>query len=91
MSKTINTGVKLDESLHIRLKALSSVKECSPNWLMKIAIEDYVTREEAYEQEKREDQERWQGYKLSGYAIANDAVNDWLESWGSDHELLCPK
>ncbi|MCX7098969.1 MAG: ribbon-helix-helix protein, CopG family [Methylococcales bacterium] len=91
MPKMINTGVKLDESLHSRLKALSAVKERSPHWLMKAAIEDYVTREEAYEQEKREDQERWQRYKLSGHAITNDAVNNWLESWGSDHELPCPK
>jgi predicted transcriptional regulator len=91
MSKIINTGVKLDENLHTRLKALSAAKERSPHSLMKTAIEDYVTREEAYEQEKSEDQERWKRYKLSGHAITNDVVNSWLESWGSDNELPCPK
>ncbi len=91
MTKTINTGIKLDETLHTRLKVLSTVKERSPHWLMKAAIEDYVAREEIYELEKREDQERWQRYKLSGQAIPNETVNSWLESWGSDHELPCPK
>ncbi|WGS88626.1 ribbon-helix-helix protein, CopG family [Methylomonas sp. UP202] len=91
MSKTINTGVKLDETLHARLKALSTAKERTPHWLMKAAIEQYVEREEAYEREKREDQERWQRYKLTGQAISNEAVDAWLASWGSESELPCPK
>jgi predicted transcriptional regulator len=91
MSKTINTGVKLDETLHARLKALSSAKDRTPHWLMKVAIEEYVNREETYEREKREDMERWQRYKLSGRTIPNEAVDAWLSSWGSDSELPCPK
>ena len=91
MPKTINTGVKLDETLHTRIKNLSTIKERSPHWLMKAAIEEYVAREEAYEQEKRADQERWQRYILSDHAIAKDSVNSWLESWGSDKEFPCPQ
>jgi predicted transcriptional regulator len=91
MSKTINTGIKLDETLHARLKALSSAKERTPHWLMKAAIEQHVDREEAYEKEKREDMERWQRYKLTGHAIPNEAVDAWLSSWGSENELPCPE
>ncbi|MGD0961669.1 MAG: ribbon-helix-helix protein, CopG family [Methylomonas sp.] len=91
MSKTINTGIKLDETLHARLKALSTTKERSPHWLMKAAIEQYVEREELYEREKREDMERWQRYKLTGQAIPNETVEAWLTSWGSESELPCPK
>jgi predicted transcriptional regulator len=91
MSKTINAAVKLDEILHTRLKALSTIKERSPHWLMKAAIEEYVKREETYELEKREDMERWQRYKLTGHAIPHEAVDVWLGSWGSESELPCPK
>jgi predicted transcriptional regulator len=91
MTKTINTGIKLNETLHTRLKALSAVKERTPHWIMKAAIEEYVKREEAYEREKTEDMERWQRYKLTGYAIPHEAVGAWLESWGSESELPCPK
>ena len=90
-SKTINTGVKLDETLHTRLKALSGVKERTKHWLMKTAISEYVEREESYEREKREDMERWERYKLTGHAIPHEAVDAWLSSWGSDSELPCPK
>jgi predicted transcriptional regulator len=91
MSKIINTGVKLDESLHTRLKALGEARQRTPHWLMKAAIEEYVEREEAYEREKREDMERWKRYQLTGHAIPHSAVKEWLDSWGSENELPCPK
>lgn len=90
-SKIINAGVKLDETLHARLKALSAVKKRTPHWLMKAAIEEYVTREETYEREKLEDMERWQRYKMTGHAIPAETVDAWLTSWGSENELPCPK
>ena len=90
-TKTINTGVKLDESLHARLKTLSLAKDRTPHWLMKTAIEEYVAREESYERGKREDMERWERYQISGQAVPNDDVEAWLSSWGSENELPCPK
>jgi predicted transcriptional regulator len=89
--KTINTGVKLDAALHARLKALGALKDRSPHWLMKTAIEDYISREETYEREKREDGERWERYKLNGRGVPNDRVDDWLASLGTNAELPCPK
>lgn len=89
--KTVNTGIKLDETLHARLKALSAIKERTPHWLMKAAIEEYVGREESYEREKLEDMERWQHYKLTGHAIPHETVDAWIASWGTDNELPCPK
>lgn len=90
-SKTISTGIKLDEALHARLKALSQTKDRSPHWLMKAAIEEYVEREEAYERERREDMERWQRYQQTGQTIQHEAVDAWFASWGSESELSCPK
>jgi predicted transcriptional regulator len=58
---------------------------------MKAAIEEYVAREEAYEREKREDQERWERYRVTGHAVPQEAVETWLDSWGSENELPCPK
>lgn len=91
MPKTINTGVKLDETLHARLKALGTLRERTPHWLMRAAIQEYLEREEAYEREKREDMERWQRYRATGHAIPHERVAEWLESIGTDRELPCPK
>jgi len=90
-TKTINTGIKLDETLHIRLKALAAIKDRSPHWLMRSAINEYVAREKAYEREKREDMERWRRYQSTGHSIAHEHVEVWLENIGTDCELPCPK
>lgn len=84
MQKLVNTGIKLDAGLHQRLKALSTVKARSPHWLMKAAIEEYVQREERYEQEKREDLERWERYQLTGRAVSQTQVGAWLNTWGDE-------
>jgi len=42
-------GVKLDDELQVRLKALSERCDRSPHWLMKKAISEYVDRMETYE------------------------------------------
>jgi predicted transcriptional regulator len=86
-----NSAIKLDESLLTRLTALSTLKSRSPQWLVNAAIEDYVTREEAYEREKAEDMLRWQNYQQSGLAVPHSSVAEWLSSWGSGNELPCPK
>lgn len=90
-TKTIHSGIKLDEALHARIKALSQIKDRTPHWLMKAAIEEYVSREERYERERHEDMERWERYQLSGQAIAHHEVEAWLASWGQDNERPCPK
>lgn len=59
---------------------------------------DYLKRENELlrkqierEREKSEDLARWQQYQLTGQAIAHEKVDQWLSSWGSDTELMCPK
>ncbi|MFZ2451040.1 MAG: hypothetical protein WAW36_11020 [Methylovulum miyakonense] len=86
-----NTVVKLDEPLRTRLTALSDLKSRSPQSLVNAAIEEYLTREETYEREKAEDSQRWQKFQQSGHAVPHSSVAEWLDSWGSDIELPCPK
>lgn len=90
-SGIVNAGVKLDETLHARLKALGALRDRSPHWLMRAAIEEYVEREEAVERERQEDMARWQRYQATGRAIPHDQAVAWLDSVGDDHERPCPK
>jgi len=76
---TPSYGVKLDEKTRDRLKSLGEVKDRSPHWLMKTAIREYLDREEAFEREKREDQERWDRYVHAGTFIDNDSMMSWLD------------
>ena len=78
MSST-TLGIKLDPATRERLKALAQRKERATHWVIKKAIEEYLTREERAEAEREEDDARWQRYVTTGEAIPNDQVIAWLD------------
>jgi len=78
MSST-TLGIKLDSSTRERLKAIAQRKERATHWVIKKAIEEYLTREEHAEAERTEDDARWQRYLSTGEAIPNDQVIAWLD------------
>ncbi|MBL1278354.1 MAG: toxin-antitoxin system [Ectothiorhodospiraceae bacterium] len=67
-------GVKLNDDIRKRLKALGALKERTPHWLMKKAIQEYLEKEEACEREKAEDQQRWQRYQETGEYLDQEEV-----------------
>ena len=88
---TTTQGVKLDESTCQRLKELGKLRDRSPHWLMRSAIEKYLDEEERYEHEKREDMERWEQYQLTGNAVPHEKVARWLKDLAAGKETPCPK
>ncbi len=87
----ITKGVKLDTSTQQRLDKLAEIRDRSPHWLMCTAIKTYLDREEQYEQEKREDMERFERYAISGEAISHEKASAWLENLAAGKTVPCPK
>ena len=84
-------GVKLDDTTRQRLETLARIRDRSPHWLMCRAIETYLDREEKYEQEKREDMERWEQYQLTGVAVSHEKAAEWLEKLAQGKVSACPR
>jgi predicted transcriptional regulator len=72
-------GVKLDSETRARLRKLGEVRHRSTHWLMREAIRRYLEVEERYEQEKAEDQARYQAYLETGNHIGQEDMQVWLE------------
>jgi predicted transcriptional regulator len=72
-------GIKLDDDTRRRLQALGQRRDRSPHWLMKTAIRQYLEREERFERERQEDEERWRRYLDSGAYIDNTSMMAWLD------------
>jgi len=83
-------GIKLDEKLQARLKALGERCERSPHWLMKKAICEFLDRMETEETEKQILLDRWNRYQETGESISHDKVTNWMNTWGTDKERACP-
>ena len=75
---TSTTGIKLDDDIKKRLKALGKARDRSPHWLMKHAIVEYIDREERHEQERREDEERLNHYLQTGIGVPHEEVLAWM-------------
>lgn len=80
MATTTTRGIKLDERTQERLQALGKLRDRTPHYLMKAAIESFLDREEAFEREKQEDQERWERYQMTGEAVSQEQATGWLDS-----------
>jgi predicted transcriptional regulator len=83
-------AVKLDDNIYERLKALGEARQRSPHWLMKEAIRQFLEREEKAEKIRRDTLERWARFEATGETMSHDAVETWLETWGTEAEGKCP-
>ena len=72
-------GVKLDRETRDRLQKLGQARNRSSHWLMREAIRRYLEVEEHYEQEKTEDQARYQAYLDTGRHISHADMLGWLD------------
>ena len=81
-------GVRLSDEIQQRLERLGQMRDRSPHYLMKAAIEQFLDREEALEEERRLVRERWARYELTGETVAHADVRAWAESLGQpgDHQ-----
>jgi predicted transcriptional regulator len=76
---TTTMGVKLDRETRDRLQKLGKARNRSSHWLMREAIRRYLEVEERYEQEKAEDQARYQAYLETGHHISHEDMLAWLD------------
>jgi len=83
-------AIKLDDATYSRLKVLAEARQRSPHWLMKEAIRQFLEREEETEQIRRETLERWERFEAQGETVNHEAVEAWLETWGTAQEGKCP-
>ena len=88
---TATLGVKVDEATRTRLKALARAKERSPHWILRKALGEYLDREEEIEQQKLEDEARWERYVLTGEAVDHQQVQGWLEALAAGKRTSCPR
>jgi predicted transcriptional regulator len=84
-------AVKLDDATKKRLQELGELKDRSPHWLMKTAIEEYVNREEQYERQKQEDFQRWDRYVLTGEVYTHEQVQKIFKDLAAGRAVSWPK
>lgn len=72
--------VRLDETLKRRLGAVAEDRDRTPHYLIKQAVEDYVTKAEQEAHELTIVKERWLRYEKTGSFVPGDEVRAWAAS-----------
>lgn len=84
-------SVKIDDDMKARVQRLADQKQRSSHWVMREAIEEYVTREETREDFHREAMRSWAEYQETGKHLTGDEVRSWLATWGTEAEQALPE
>ena len=88
---TPTIGIKLDDETRERLQRLGERRDRSPHWLMKTAIREYLEREEHWEREREEDEERWQRYLQTGAFFTYADTMQWLDDLAHKADALAQR
>lgn len=84
-------SVKIDDDTKARLQRLAERKQRSPHWIMREAIEEYVSREEAREYFHQEALQSWIEFQETGRHLTGEEVRAWLAKWGTEAEEAVPE
>jgi predicted transcriptional regulator len=91
VASTPTVGVKIDPLMKQRLQRLAKARHRTPHWVMREAIEQYVTREEKREALHQDALQAWQEYEETGLHVTGDEAIAWLETWGTKGEKDAPQ
>lgn len=76
-------SVKLADQDRARLSALATARKRSSHYLMREAVREYLTREEARQSFREEADEAWLDYERTGLHVTQAEVDTWARSLGT--------
>lgn len=88
MTKTATITASVSQRVKDRLKAISDERQCDESEIVASFVEASI---EAYEWRAAAIKERLAKADTGGPFVADDAMDAWLLSWGTDEELPEPE
>ncbi len=84
------TSVRLQPEIENPLEKLANKLDRSKNYLINQAIKEFLVRNSLEEKKWNETLEALDSVK-SNRIVAEQDVNEWLDSWGKDNEIKPPE
>ena len=91
LSREKIAAIRLTIAEQAQIAHLAAAKQRKPQWIMKEALRQYLAREAAAEQLRKETQASWDEYAQTGMHVSEEEMNSWLDTWGADDEAEPPK
>ena len=88
---TTPVSVRLDEPLKARVRSLADQRRRPVHWLMREAIEQYVTREEQREAFRQEALDTWESFQSTGLHVTGAEADAWLAELEAGNDVEPPE
>lgn len=83
-------AVRLDDPLKARIRVLADQRRRPMHWLMREAIEQYVTREELRESFRQEALDAWNHFQTTGLHVSHAEADTWLAELEAGNDVEPP-
>ena len=83
-------AVRLDDPLKARIRTLADQRRRPMHWLMREAIEQYVTREELRESFRQEALDAWNHFQTTGLHVSHAEADTWLAELEAGNDVEPP-
>ena len=84
-------AVKLDVDTKARVERLAEARHCSPHWVMREAIRQYVEKEEKREAFRQDGIRAWNAYQVTGLHVTEVEAEEWLTQLEAGHDVEPPE
>ncbi len=91
MAASSTTSLKLDAQLKERVQRLAESRRRSAHWIMREAVEEYVTREERREQFRQDALAAWNQYQSTGLHLTAEEADGWLAKLEAGEDAEAPE
>ena len=88
---TTPVSVRLDEPLKARVRSLADQRRRPVHWLLREAIEQYVTREEQREAFRQEALDAWEHFQSTGLHVTGAEADAWLAELEAGNDVEPPR
>jgi predicted transcriptional regulator len=91
MPSPTSTSLKLDRELKERVHRLAAARRRTPHWLMREAVEQYVSKEEMREKLRSDALAAWNHYQETGLHATAEEVDAWLAKLEAGEDTEAPE
>jgi predicted transcriptional regulator len=83
--------LKLDVKMKERVQRLAAARRRSSHWIMREAIEEYVSREEKREQFRLDTLASWEEFQRTGLHLTEREVDEWVSKLEAGEDAPMPE
>ena len=84
-------AVKLDQETRDRLKRLADARDRSTHWMLREAVAQFLSREEAREAFRQAGIAAWQEYQTTGQHVTHEEADVWLAKLEAGEQADLPE